>query len=82
MVEPFEKAVLKLEVGQVSPVVRTQFGFHIIKLTDRRFPAAKTCDDAETLAPFQNEIYQEELDRQMNLWLAELRRKAFVEVRF
>lgn len=82
MVEPFEKAVVKLEVGEVSPVVRTQFGFHIIKLTDRRFPAGKSCDDAKTLEPFRNEIYQEELDRQMNLWLAELRRKAFVEVRF
>ena len=36
LVPDFEKACMKLEVGQTSDVVRTQFGYHIIKLTDRK----------------------------------------------
>jgi len=36
MVPAFESAVTKLGVGAVSPVVATQFGFHIIKLTAKR----------------------------------------------
>ncbi len=36
MVPAFESAVTKLGVGAVSPVVPTQFGFHIIKLTAKR----------------------------------------------
>ncbi len=33
MVPTFEKAVLQLLPGEVSGVVRTQFGFHLIKRT-------------------------------------------------
>ena len=36
MVAPFEEAVHKLKPGQISAPVRTQFGWHIIKLNDVR----------------------------------------------
>lgn len=36
MVPEFEAATYELEVGQVSAPVKTQFGYHIIKLTDKK----------------------------------------------
>lgn len=36
MVEPFEQAVVALEPGTVSAPVETQFGWHVIRLTETR----------------------------------------------
>lgn len=35
LAEPFENAAAELEVGEVSDPVRTQFGYHVILVTDR-----------------------------------------------
>ena len=36
MVKEFEEAAFKAQKGQVTRPIRTQFGYHIIKVTDTR----------------------------------------------
>ena len=36
MVKEFEDAAFSLDVGQVSSPIKTQFGYHLIKLTGKK----------------------------------------------
>lgn len=64
MVPEFDKVVFSLKEGQLSGIVKTQFGFHIIKATGQRPAGTRTFDEVKeqiksTLLPAkQQEIFQ------------------------
>lgn len=36
MVYPFENAAFTTKVGDIAPIIRTRFGYHVLKVTDKR----------------------------------------------
>ena len=61
MVPEFEKVAFETKPGQVSPVVRTQFGYHVIKVDEHKTQAL-----AEVKPQLEREIRQTKMQEQMD----------------
>ncbi len=78
MVKPFEEAAFALQVGEISEPVKTDFGYHIIKVTDRQ--EAKTLSLEESKEDIRSTLlYQKQMET-LRTYLMELRENAEVEI--
>ncbi|MGZ3567162.1 MAG: peptidylprolyl isomerase [Thermodesulfobacteriota bacterium] len=74
-----EREALRLKVGEVSGVVRTEFGFHIIKLLDRK--GVDPLPFEEVKAKVKADYYDVELDKALKQFISTLRDKSIIEIK-
>jgi len=77
MVPAFEKAVFTLRAGEVSDVVETPFGLHVIRLSDRRRIDQNSFE--ANRANIRNVLLSIEIQEQLPRWLAGLKSRAHIE---
>lgn len=76
MVPEFEQAMLEARIGELKGPFRTQFGWHILKVEERR---QKDISDDVRKSDARQAIYRRKFENELQNWLREIRDEAFVE---
>jgi len=77
MVPPFEDAAFSLKTGEVSDLVVTRFGYHLIKVTEKA--AAQTIKFEDAKEKIVQHLKQEGTKKELQLYIENLRKTASIE---
>ena len=78
MVPEFDETMQKIPVGQVSQPFETQFGWHILQVTDTR-QQDMTKEYQQRMA--RQALGERQFDSELDGWLRELRANTYVEIK-
>ncbi len=73
------EVVSSMEASDVRGPVKTDRGFHIIQLVEKKEGGVRPFDEVKEQV--RRQLYEQQVDKGVQSWIKELRRKAHVEVR-
>lgn len=80
LLRPLSEALDKLSPGEVSPLIETEIGIHILRLEESRPGITQPFEQVkEAIA---SRLYQEKLQESQEKWMSSLKNKAYIEIRF
>ncbi|MCP4716932.1 MAG: hypothetical protein GY868_17545 [Deltaproteobacteria bacterium] len=80
MLPEIEQVAFSLKTGEVSQVVRTQAGFHLIKILDKDMNVAdRSWQDHEN--DISRVLYGKKYEQQFQEWILGLKQKAYIDIK-
>jgi len=79
MLQPVEEAAFSLKVGEMSGIIESPAGYHIIQVLDKRGAGIKSFESVR--AEIIEEITREKSEKKFDEWISDLRKRSHVEIR-
>jgi peptidyl-prolyl cis-trans isomerase SurA len=74
----FEEVIFNMKAGEISDVIRTPNGLHIVKVES--FSKGSLRDFSELKPEIERRLLQEKMEKRFQDWTNELKDKAFIEI--
>ncbi len=79
MLPEVEAVAFNLKIGEISDVISSPVGFHIIRVTDKRGAGLKPIEAVRE--EIRRKIEDEKADKRYESWIEDLRKKSHIEIR-
>jgi peptidyl-prolyl cis-trans isomerase C len=77
MVKPFEEVAFTVKPGEVSDIVETKYGYHLIKVIDKKPETTIAYEDVK--GKLEHHLKQEKVQTEVSLYVEKLKEEAHVE---
>ncbi|MCC6964807.1 MAG: peptidyl-prolyl cis-trans isomerase [Nitrospira sp.] len=80
LIPALEQALASVPVGQVTGIVETAEGLHIVRVDDKKPRQFRPFQQVK--AEIQSLVFQQKTEDQYQIWMADLKNKAYIEIKF
>lgn len=80
LLAPLHEALDKLSPGEVSPLIETEIGIHILRFEENRPGITQPFEQVKEA--IGNRLFQEKIQASHDKWMASLKDRSYIEIRF